>query len=115
MDLSKPTDDQPEHAPHNEPPAPYVPLFAPKTYLVEGILVSVFCCPPFGFIALANAVLVTNRLAAGEYAAAENASLEARTWMRRGAIVGAILIALYLIFLLATLAMAPHKRVITSF
>ncbi|OHB72769.1 MAG: hypothetical protein A2V70_13915 [Planctomycetes bacterium RBG_13_63_9] len=49
-------------------------------YLVEAILVTLFCCLPFGVVAIAFAAQVNGHLAAGNYQAAAAASNSARTW-----------------------------------
>lgn len=57
------------------PPGTSVP-----NYLVQAILVTVFCCMPFGVVAIVFAAQVSSRLAAGDYAGAVDASNKARMW-----------------------------------
>ena len=59
--------------------SPYGTVRAP-TYLVEAILVTLFCCLPFGVVAIAFAAQVNGHLAARNYRAAVSASNSARTW-----------------------------------
>jgi len=49
-------------------------------YLTEAILVTIFCCLPFGIVAIAFAAQVNGHLAAGNYHAAASASSNARMW-----------------------------------
>lgn len=74
----------------------------PKNWLVESILVTIFCCLPFGIVAIINAANVNSRLAAGDYAGAQEASLNAGKWVKYG-LIGAVLqvvIPIILIFFL---------------
>src|SRR6266481_3756496 len=56
-------------------PRPNVP-----TYLVPAILSTLFCCLPFGIVAIVFAAQVGSRLNAGDVAGAQRASANARTW-----------------------------------
>lgn len=53
----------------------YVP-----NYLAPAILVMIFCCLPFGIVALAYAAQVNGRLIAGQRERALNASRMAKMW-----------------------------------
>lgn len=79
---------------------PYTP--PPKSYLVESILVTIFCCLPFGIVGIVNAANVNGRHGAGDIEGAQRASDEARKWMRWGFIIG--LVANVLSFLWVILA-----------
>jgi hypothetical protein len=50
------------------------------SYLVQAILVTIFCCLPFGIPAIVFAAQVSSKQAAGDYAGAVAASNKARTW-----------------------------------
>jgi hypothetical protein len=69
----------------------------PKNWLAESILVTIFCCLPFGIVGIVNASQVNTKYAAGDYAGAERASKEAGKWTRIGFFIGIGLIALYII------------------
>lgn len=69
----------------------------PKNWLVEAILVTVFCCLPFGIVAIVNASQVNSRFTAGDYNGAANASKEAAKWVKLSFWIGIGVIALYLI------------------
>ena len=49
-------------------------------YLVQAILVTVFCCLPFGIVSIVYAAQVNGKLEAGDIAGARQASANARTW-----------------------------------
>lgn len=69
----------------------------PKSYMVESVLVTLFCCLPFGIIGIVNAGKVATLYANGQYEEAQTASNDAKKWMKRGLIFGAIFIVLYFI------------------
>ena len=70
----------------------------PKTWMVESILVTCFCCLPLGIVGIVNASKVSSLFASGNYEEALRASLEAKKWIKIGFIVGLISVILYLIF-----------------
>ena len=49
-------------------------------YLVQAILVTIFCCLPFGIVSIVYAAQVNSKLAVGDYAGAVEASQRAKTW-----------------------------------
>lgn len=49
-------------------------------YLVQAILVTVFCCLPFGIVSIVFAAQVNGKLSSGDYAGAQDMSNKARTW-----------------------------------
>ena len=73
----------------------------PKNYLVESILVTIFCCLPFGIAGIVFASQVNSKYAAGDFDGAIQASKDAKKWMKWGLISGVVVIALYLIFIFA--------------
>ena len=50
------------------------------TYLAHAILVTIFCCVPFGIVGIVYAAQVNGKVMAGDYAGAVDASNKARTW-----------------------------------
>jgi len=48
-----------------------------KNYLVESILVTIFCCPPLGIVGIVHASKVNRFYDSGDVANAEQASAEA--------------------------------------
>ena len=49
-------------------------------YLVQSILVTLFCCLPLGIVAIINASQVNNKIALGDIAGAMEASGKAKKW-----------------------------------
>lgn len=68
-----------------------------KNWLVESILVTIFCCLPFGIVGIVNASQVSSRQAAGDYDGALRASKEAAKWVKLGFWIGIGVIVLYII------------------
>ena len=56
-------------------PAPHVP-----NHLVWAILVTIFCCLPFGIVSIVYAAQVNGKLAVGDVDGARQASQNAKTW-----------------------------------
>lgn len=78
----------------------------PRNWLVESILVTLFCCLPFGIVGIVNAANVNSRFDAGDFEGAERASKEAGKWTRIGFWVGLasiVLAAIFYFFLFALL------------
>lgn len=76
-------------APSHELPAPIIP-----SYMTQAILVTLFCCMPFGIPAILNASKVSSSLASHNYEEARESSIKARKWVNwafwSGLIVGFI-------------------------
>ena len=60
------------------------------TYLVPAIISTIFCCMPFGIVAIIFAAQVSTKLNAGDVAGAQKASKNARTWFWAAFFVGLI-------------------------
>lgn len=73
----------------------------PKTWLLESILVTLFCCLPFGIAGIVNASKVESRYYAGDYSEAERVSEQAGKWTKIGFWIGLVGIAFYVIASLA--------------
>lgn len=69
----------------------------PKNWLVESILVTIFCCLPFGIVGIINASAVNAKYNAGDYAGALEASKAAAKWTKIGFFVSIGLFILYII------------------
>ncbi len=78
---------------------PVVPPAKPKNWLVESILVTIFCCLPFGVAGIVFAAQVNSKYDAGDFIGAEKASSEAAKWTKIGFFVGLAFLILYLIFI----------------
>ena len=76
-----------------------------SNYLAQAILVTLFCCLPFGIPAIVFAAQVNGRLEAGDYAGAVEKSKQAKTWCWVSFWVGlGILIIYFLKVIIAGLA-----------
>lgn len=73
----------------------------PKNYLVEAILVTLFCCLPFGIAAIVNAAKVDSRYAAGDVDGAFQSSDEAKKWTYVSFWLGLVGVVLYFFMVLA--------------
>lgn len=68
----------------------------PKNWLVESILVTLFCCLPFGVVGIVFASQVNTKFAAGDLNGAMLASRDAGRWTKIGFFCGLAVIVLYL-------------------
>ena len=71
----------------------------PKTWLVESILVTLFCCLPFGIAGIVNASKVESRFFAGDIIGANQSSSEAKKWTLVSFWIGIAGILLYFVLL----------------
>ncbi|RRB01204.1 CD225/dispanin family protein [Larkinella rosea] len=96
-----PVQGQPASRPFQESYTPNQPLVGgsqrPKTWLVESILVTLFCCLPFGIAGIVNASNVDSRYGNGDFAGAQRASDEAAKWTKVGFFVSIGFWVLYII------------------
>ena len=87
------------------PPIQPNPAFAnyqqpPKTWLVESILVTLFCCLPLGIVGIINATRVESRFYAGDYRGAHEASIEAKRWTTISFWLGIAFYSIYFFFII---------------
>lgn len=73
------------------------PSVPPKSYLLESVLVAVFCSVIFGVIAIVYALKVDDCFYVGDYLGAQRASNEARKYMKIGLIVGIVVRGVFII------------------
>ena len=66
-------------------------------YLVQAILVTIFCCLPFGIVAIVFAAQVNGKLQAGDIAGAQDSSAKAKMWCWISLGLGLVAIALSLL------------------
>lgn len=83
-------------------PPPNNPTSQPKTWLLESILATLFCCLPLGIVGIVNAAKVETRYKAGDYAGAIEASENAKNWINWSLGVGIIVMIIYFIAGLAS-------------
>lgn len=69
----------------------------PKNWLVESILVTIFCCLPFGIAGIVFASQVNTKYQAGDYEGALQASKDAAKWTKIGFWIGLAGLLIYLI------------------
>ena len=80
----------------------YEPM--PKTWFIESILVTVFCCLPFGIAGIVNAARVETSHRLGDYAGARRSSEEAGKWTKIGFWIAVGGLVIYLSFLAVAVA-----------
>jgi hypothetical protein len=81
--------------PYQAPQAPTgYPIGTPpaniQTYLAQSILVTLFCCLPFGVVAIVYAAQASGKLSAGDYYGAAVAANNAKKWCLIGFCLGII-------------------------
>ncbi|PWS32464.1 CD225/dispanin family protein [Pedobacter paludis] len=99
MEDQKPQDQAPfGQQPFGQSPFGNNPTPIPKNWLVESILVTIFCCIPFGIVGIVYASSVNNKYAMGDYAGAQAASAAAGKWTKIGFFLGIVSIVLSFLF-----------------
>ncbi len=78
-------------------PINQMPTLRPKNWLVESILITLFCCLPLGIVGIVNAAQVNSKYDSGDYVGAESASREAGKWVKYGFFGGLVVIVLYVL------------------
>ena len=81
----------PAYAPYGVPGG--YPQHIPN-YLVQAILVTIFCCLPLGIVAIIFAAQVNGKVAAGDIAGAQSSSRTARALVIVPVVVGAVVIGI---------------------
>jgi hypothetical protein len=89
-------------------PQPMAPRQTVPNYLVQSILVTLFCCLPFGIVSIVYAAQVNSKLAAGDYAGALDASQKAKTWSMWSFIIGLVFGVGYFVLMIMMAAVQPH-------
>jgi len=77
----------------------------PRTWLVESILVTIFCCLPFGIVGIINAARVETRYSCGDIEGASRSSKEAGKWTQIGFWIGIAVVVLYGVFMIFAIAL----------
>ena len=73
-------------------------------HLVKAILVTIFCCLPFGVISIVFAAQVNSQVQADNIEEAQRLSKQADLWGNVGLVCGLVPILLYIIFLVIGMA-----------
>jgi predicted secreted protein len=68
---------------------------APNNYLVWSILVTLFCCLPFGIVAIVKSSQVNGLWAQGRYAEAQASADSAKKWVIWSAVIGVVVGVIY--------------------
>jgi Interferon-induced transmembrane protein len=90
----------------------------PDNNMVWGILVTLFCCLPFGIVSIVKATQVSGLWAQGQPAEAQKAADDARKWAMWGAIAGVVVyVGSFLIWLIfgVLLVESVDSNIPTSF
>lgn len=77
-------------------------------YLPQAILATIFCCLPFGIVAIVYAAQVNSKLAAGDYEGAQSASKSAKLWSWISFGSGLAFVVLYFILILIIGSSVPQ-------
>jgi hypothetical protein len=72
-----------------------------NNFLIPAILVTIFCCPPFGIIAIVYAAQVNGKIAMGDYQSATSMAGKAKTWSLVALIAGLVIIVASVVLSLA--------------
>jgi hypothetical protein len=87
------------------PPAGYPPQQPagqqPNNYLVFSILVTLFCCLPFGIVAIVKSSQVSGLWAQGRYAEAQASADAAKKWVIWSLVAGVVVAIIYGILIAA--------------
>lgn len=88
---------QPFNQPYQQPYSSEM-LPCPKTWLLESILVTIFCCLPFGIVGIVKASNVSSAYSRGDYNGALQSSREAGKWTKLGFFIALVFTVLYFLF-----------------
>ena len=92
---------QPQYGQPAPPPPPVATAAPPPNYLVWAILTTLFCCLPLGIASIVFAAQVNSKYSAGDIAGAKVASDRAKQFAIYSAIVGAVVIVIYVLAIAA--------------
>lgn len=74
------------------------PQAPPKNWLVESILVTIFCCLPFGIAGIVFASQVNSKWSQGDHAGALESSRNAAKWTKVSFWIGILWVAFWIVF-----------------
>ena len=100
--MNSPSYGGPAYEPHNNFP-PNV-----ENHLVKAILVTLFCCLPFGIAAIVSASQVSTKLSVGDIQGAMEASKKANDWANIALGIGITIGVIY--FLITVFAIGSSSR-----
>lgn len=88
------------------PPSITTSVAMPKTWLVESILVTCFCCLPFGVVGIIYSTKIEPLYQRGQYEQAQHYSELAKKWTLWGLFSMVAFIVLYLIVIVVAVAVS---------
>jgi len=88
------------------PPEATAQTAMPKTWLVESILVTCFCCLPFGIVGIVNSTKIESLYLGGQYELALHHSQLAKKWTLWGLWAAVAFWALYLVIVLVAVVIS---------
>jgi hypothetical protein len=95
-------------------PVRYVP-----NYLVQAILITIFCCLPFGIVAIVYAAQVNGKAAMGDLAGATQSSNLAKMWcwigFGVGLLIDVVVAIIYGLMVAAVVSAASHGAPVRHF
>lgn len=77
-------------------------LPCPDTHLTKAILITIFCCLPFGIASIIHASRVSSSYILGNYEYAMEQSKKANMWANIGIIVGVLYYLIYIGIMMVT-------------
>ena len=77
-------------------------------YLVQAILTTVFCCLPFGIVAIVYAAQVNSKLAGGDLQGALDSSGKAKTWTWVAFLCGLVPMLFYVVLMIIGVMAGPQ-------
>ena len=77
-------------------------LPCPETHLTKAILITIFCCLPFGIASIIHASRVSSSYILGNYEYAMEQSKKANMWANIGIIVGILYYLIYMGIMMVT-------------
>jgi hypothetical protein len=80
----------------------------PKTWLLESILVTLFCCLPLGIVGIVNSSKVESKFYSGDIEGANKLSTEAKKWITIGFFISLAGIVIYLLICLIIIVLNEH-------
>ena len=78
-----------------------------SNYLAQAILVTIFCCWPFGIPAIVYSAQANARAAQGDFSGAQAAASNALTWCWVSFSAGLLAMVIYAIFMISAAATVP--------
>lgn len=87
-----------------QPATPPNGVYKPDSGLVWAILTTLFCCLPFGIVSIVYASKVDSMWYIGNYQAAFDYAKKAKNWAMWAAIVGGVVILLYILFIAVSIS-----------